>query len=150
MVLYRSILWIATRFTSIAVMGYSQDVPSTNEKTLKNMDKYITQKTRARWYNPNIYSMTLLCIYSMGYTVYGYQAPIPLMILWWNSKFDQDLKCSDLKCALLITTEVCTRHDSVTVLTCAKFPCDRLSMYSTAVLQISIKTLLVGWGPELW
>ena len=39
-------------------------------------------------------------------------------------KFDQNLDCSSLKCALPITTKFCTCHNSVTVVTCAKFCCD--------------------------
>ena len=34
-----------------------------------------------------------------------------------NSAFDQNLQCSGLKCTLLITTQICTRHNSVTVVT---------------------------------
>ena len=52
------------------------------------------------------------------------QAPVPLTIFRSNSKLDENLKCSSLKCTLLITTKVCTRHDSYTVVACAKFRCD--------------------------
>ena len=55
--------------------------------------------------------------------------PVPLTILRLNSKFDQILQCSGLKCTLLITTKFCTCQDSVTVVTCAKFCCDRLSIF---------------------
>ena len=44
-------------------------------------------------------------------------------------EFDQNLQYSGLKCSLPITTKFCTRHDSVTVVTCAKFSCDRLSVF---------------------
>ena len=56
-------------------------------------------------------------------------APVPLTIFRSNSKFDQNLQCCSSKCHLPITTKFCTRHDSVTVVTCAKFHCDRLSMF---------------------
>ena len=46
-------------------------------------------------------------------------APIPLTIFRSNLKFDQNLKCSGLKCAVLITTKLWQYHNSVTVLTCA-------------------------------
>ena len=41
------------------------------------------------------------------------------------SKFDKNFECSCLKYSQPITTQFCTRHDSVTVVTCAKFRCDR-------------------------
>ena len=66
-------------------------------------------------------------------------APVPLTIFRSNSKFDQNLLCSGLKCTLPITTEFCTRHDSVTVVTCAKFRCDRLSIVETRALPILIE-----------
>ena len=56
-------------------------------------------------------------------------APVPLTIFRSNLKFDQNLECSSLKCVLPITTKFCTLHDSVTVVTCAKFHCDRLSIF---------------------
>ena len=58
-----------------------------------------------------------------------HQALIPLKIFRLNSKFDQNLQCSCLKCALPITTKFCTRHDSYTVVTCAKYCCDRLRIF---------------------
>ena len=66
-------------------------------------------------------------------------APVPLTIFRSNSKFDQKLQCSSLKCTLPTTTKFCTRHDSVTVVTCAKFRCDRLSMFETRALPILIE-----------
>ena len=55
------------------------------------------------------------------------QAPVPLKVIRSNSKFDQILECSSLRYASPIATKSCTRHDSVTVVTSAKFRCDRLS-----------------------
>ena len=54
------------------------------------------------------------------------QAPVPLTIFRSNSKFDQHLQCSGLKYPPPITTKFSTRHDSYTVVTCAKFHCDWL------------------------
>ena len=56
------------------------------------------------------------------------QAPVPLTIFRSNSKFDQNLQCSSLKCTHPTTTKICTRHDSVTVVTCAKCRFNRLNM----------------------
>ena len=67
------------------------------------------------------------------------QAPVPLTVFRSNLTFDQNLECSSLKCVLPITTKFCTRHDSVTVVTCAKFHCDRLSIFQTRALQILVE-----------
>ena len=53
------------------------------------------------------------------------QAPVPLSIFRSNSKFDQNWKDSSLKYTWPITKIFCTRHDSVTVVTCAKYLCMR-------------------------
>ena len=50
-----------------------------------------------------------------------HQAPVPLTIFRSNSKFDQNLECFSLKYSQPITTKFCTRHDSYTVVPCAKF-----------------------------
>ena len=42
-----------------------------------------------------------------------------------NSKFDQNLECSGLKYSQPITMKLCTRHDSVIVVMCAIFRCNR-------------------------
>ena len=67
------------------------------------------------------------------------QAPVPLTGFRSNSKFDQNLWCSSLKKALPITTKLCTCHDSVTVVTCAKYHCDRLRTFQIRALQILIE-----------
>ena len=67
------------------------------------------------------------------------QAPVPLTRFRSNSKFDNIWQCSDFKCALPITTKFCTCHDSVTVVTCAKFRCDWLSIFQTRALPILIE-----------
>ena len=51
------------------------------------------------------------------------QVPVPLTLFRSNSKLNQNLQCSGLKYTLPITTTFCTRHDSYTVVTCAKFRC---------------------------
>ena len=55
-----------------------------------------------------------------------------------NSKFEQNLKFFGLKYTQLITTNFGTCHDNVTVVTCAKFHCDRPNMLWTRALQISL------------
>ena len=59
------------------------------------------------------------------------QAPVPLRIFRSNSKFDENSKHSSVKYTWPITTIFCTRHDSVTVVTCAKYRCDRSSIFET-------------------
>ena len=59
----------------------------------------------------------------------GYQAPVPLTILQSYSKLDKNSKCSGLKFAQPITTKFYTCHDSVTVVTCVKYHCDRWVEY---------------------
>ena len=66
-------------------------------------------------------------------------APVPLTRFRSNSKFDHIWQCSGFKCALLITTKFCTCHDSVTVVTCAKFRCDWWSIFQTRALPILIE-----------
>ena len=65
-----------------------------------------------------------------------HQAPVPLTIFRSNSKFDQNLPCSGFKCTRPITTTFCTRHDSVTVVTCAKFRCDPIAVIGWACFQL--------------
>ena len=66
---------------------------------------------------------------------YAVLAPVPLTGFRSNSKFDQILECSGLKYAQLITTTFRTRHDNVTVVTCAKFRCDRPNILWARALQ---------------
>ena len=56
------------------------------------------------------------------------QAPVPLTIFQSNLKLYQNLQPSGLKHALPITMKFCTRHNSYTVVMCAKFRCHRLSI----------------------
>ena len=68
-----------------------------------------------------------------------HQAPVPLSIFRSNSKFDENSKHSSVKYTRPVTTIFCTRHDSVTVVTCAKYRCDRLSIFETRAFWIFIK-----------
>ena len=71
--------------------------------------------------------------------VAGGLAPVPLSIFRSNSKFDENSKHSSVKYTRPITTIFCTRHDSVTVVTCAKYRCDRPSTFETRAFWIFIE-----------
>ena len=60
-------------------------------------------------------------------------APVPLSIFRSNSKFDENSERSSFKYTRPITTIFCTRHDSDTVVTCAKYLCDRPRIFYTRV-----------------
>ena len=67
------------------------------------------------------------------------QAPVPLSIFRSNSKFDENSERSSFEYTGPITTIFCTRHDSNTVVTCAKYRCDRLRIFYTRVFLIFIE-----------
>ena len=69
----------------------------------------------------------------------AYQAPVPLSIFRSNSKFDEISKHSSVKYTPPITTIVSTLHDSVTVVTCAKYRCDRSNIFETRAFWIFIE-----------
>ena len=73
-------------------------------------------------------------------------APVPLSIFRSNSKFDENSKHSSVKYTWPITTIFCTRHDSVIVVTCAKYRCDRSSIFETRAFWIFIENMLSGTG----
>ena len=70
---------------------------------------------------------------------YCYLAPVPLSIFRSNSKFDENSECSSFEYTRPITTIFCTRHDSDTVVTCAKYRCDRPRILYTRVFWIFIE-----------
>ena len=86
---------------------------------------------------PNRGSMIVMIPYQWNIT--PLQAPVPLCIFRSNSKFDENSKHSSVKYKWLITTIFCTRHDSVTVLTCAKYLCDRSGIFKTRAFWIFIE-----------
>ena len=67
------------------------------------------------------------------------QAPGPLSIFRSNSKFDENSECSSFEYTRPIATIFCTRHDSDTVVTCAKYRCDRPRVFYTRVFWIFIE-----------
>ena len=70
---------------------------------------------------------------------YGCQAPVPLSIFRSNSKFDENSKRSSFKYIRPIPTIFCTRHDSDTVVTYAKYRCNRPRIFYTRVFWIFIE-----------
>ena len=68
-----------------------------------------------------------------------YQAPVPLSIFQSNSNFDENSERFSFGYTRPITTIFCTRHESDTVVTCAKYRCDRLRIFYTRVFLIFIE-----------
>ena len=82
-------------------------------------------------------SMSCNIVKSLQY--YRPQAPVPLSIFRSNSKFDENSECSSFEYTRPITTIFCTRHDSDTVVTCAKYRCDWPRIFYTRVFWIFIE-----------
>ena len=85
-----------------------------------------------------------VCLYFLQYQsfttqLWTYLAPVPLSIFRWNSKFDENSKHPSVKCTWPITTIFCTRHDSITVVTCAKYRCDWSNRFETRAFWIFIE-----------
>ena len=70
-------------------------------------------------------------------------APVPLSIFRSNSKFDENSECSSFEYIRPITMIFCTRHDSDTVVACAKHRCDQPRIFYTRVFWIFIEMCLV-------
>ena len=87
-------------------------------------------------YVQDVFCFCFYCIYCILCHV---QAPVPLSIFRSNSKFDENSKHSSVQYTRPITTIFCTRHDSVTVVTCAKYRCDRSSIFETRAFWIFIE-----------
>ena len=77
--------------------------------------------------------------HSQQYYPFGGLAPVPLSIFRSNSKFDENSERFSFEYTRPITTIFCTRHDSDTVVTCAKYRCDRPRRYYTRVFWIFIE-----------
>ena len=83
--------------------------------------------------------MLLKLRHGWGIASHIYMAPVPLSIFRSNSKFDENSERSSFKYIRPITTIFCTRHDSDTVVTCAKYRCDRPRIFYTRVFWIFIE-----------
>ena len=74
--------------------------------------------------------VTHVCLLPCYYTRLMYRSGArPTNDISIEFEIRQKLLCSGLKPTLPITTELCTRHDSYTVVTCATFRCDRLNTF---------------------
>ena len=112
-----------------------------------NQREQITGWPKVSW------STTLKNSHYMHRLAHCGQAPVPLTVSRSNLKFDKNLECSRLKFEQPITPKFCTRHESYTVVTCAKFLCDWKSTFQTRALEILveiwnlIEISLVGRAP---
>ena len=68
----------------------------------------------------------------------GYMTLVSLTAFRSNLELDQNLLCSDLKCAPLITMKFCAHHTSVTDVWLTQFLCDRPNILWTRALQSSL------------
>ena len=79
------------------------------------------------------------CRLSCGSIPLSELAPVPLSIFRSNSKFDENSERSSFEYTRPITKIFCTRHDSDTVVACAKYRCDRPRIFYTRVFWIFIE-----------
>ena len=77
------------------------------------------------------YVMWYVCSYDL--------VPVPLSIFRSNLKFDENSERSSFEYTRPITTIFCKRHDSDTVVTCAKYRCDRPRIFFARVFWIFIE-----------
>ena len=112
------VFWQATRFFH---MMLSPILCSIYQWLTTKLQYLITLEIQQSFIKTFILCITAKCV--------GSQAPVPLTVFQSNSKFDKNLECCSLKYAQLITTKFCTHHDSFTVVTCAKFCCDRQNIF---------------------
>ena len=92
------------------------------------------------WNHYTVYPVTIVAVKSkIAAANMNTQAPVPLSIFRSNSKFDENSNHSSVKYTRPITTIFCTRHDSATVVTCAKYRCDRSSIFETRAFWIFIE-----------
>ena len=87
---------------------------------------------------------------TFGYIITSLLAPVPLSIFRSNSKFDENSKHSSVNYTRPITTIFCTRHDNVTVVTCAKCRCDRSIIFGTRAFWIFIEFRIMLSGKGAW
>ena len=91
------------------------------------------------WRLIELYSLIPGLIWCISHYSIRTLAPVPLSIFRSNSKFDENSECSSFEYTRPITTIFCTRHDSDTVVTCAKYRCDRPRILYTRVFWIFIE-----------
>ena len=71
--------------------------------------------------------------------IYLDMTPVPLNIFRSNSKFDENSERSSFEYTRPVTMIFCTCHDSDTVVTCAKYRCDRPRIFYTRVFWIFLE-----------
>ena len=95
--------------------------------------KIIATSPRGQWVNH-------MCI---SFRTQNIRDPLHIQIMRSLNSCENQIRliyAVPLKCTPPITTKFCTtRHDSYTVVTCAKFRCDQLSILQTRALQILIQ-----------
>ena len=121
------------------------------ERTLGKRDRWDKEKKKKNKIKTIIHTQIFQFIYMDKWTKWiqvkqilmteeiWLQAPVPLSIFRSNSKFDENSECSSFEYTRPITTIFCKRHDSDTVVTCAKYLCDRLRIFYTRVFWIFIE-----------
>ena len=100
------------------------------------LKQQLSKQWRRRWFETPSRSLWRHCTEQQSC---GDLAPVPLSIFRSNSKFDESSERSSFKYTQPITTIFCTRHDSDTVVTCAKYRCDRPCIFYTRVFWIFIE-----------
>ena len=144
--LYSYILQIfvfTVKFSSLTLWKLS-DCLCTRDKTLKNIGKCYY---RSKYLSSALFLVMLPVLSGSTCSIFPCSsgllhwplAPVPLSIFRSNSKFDENSKHSSVKYTRPITTIFCTRHDSVTVVTCAKYRCDRSGIFETRAFWIFIE-----------
>ena len=83
--------------------------------------------------------ITYAGLHQREYQSFTLLPPVPLSIFRSNSKFDENSERSSFEYTWPITTIFCTRHDSDTVVTCARYGCDRPRIFYTRVFWIFIE-----------
>ena len=112
--------------TSIEYYIYKLRLHLSNLSVIYTVEKYFNKTSNLAngWINERSFNNTT-------------QAPVPLSIFRSNSKFDENSKHFSVKYTRPITTIFCTCH--VTVVTSAKYRCDRSSVFETRAFWIFIE-----------
>ena len=107
----------------------------------QNDDIFVSVYTVFQWLSPQywLFLYLLLQCWYWKQNMNQEPAPVPLSIFRSNSKFDENSERSSFEYTRPITTIFCTRHDSDTVVTCAKYRCDRPRIFYTRVFWIFIE-----------
>ena len=134
-------IWIGYHYTSWKEHGRTFARWQRNQSREIQYMYMFLYKIKLSWHVPSYakraYTGCGLAFYNDFYE--PEQAPVPLSIFRSNSKFDENSERSSFEYTRPITTIFCTRHDSDTVVTCAKYRCDRPRIFYTRVFWIFIE-----------